>query len=66
LADGTFVEGVVDLAFLEDGTWTVVDYKTDREIAGTGESQYRRQVALYTFAVAQATAQPARGVLIRV
>jgi ATP-dependent helicase/nuclease subunit A len=66
LAGGSFVEGVVDLAFLEAGEWTVVDYKTDRDFAGRGEAQYRRQVALYAAAIAQATGQPARGVLIRV
>ena len=33
MPDGTLVEGIVDLAFEEAGEWTVVDYKTDREIA---------------------------------
>jgi ATP-dependent helicase/nuclease subunit A len=66
LPDGTLIEGVVDLAFEEAGEWTVVDYKTDREIAATGEDRYRRQVALYVSAIAQATGQPAHGVLVRV
>ena len=66
LADGTLVEGVVDLAFEENGRWTVVDYKTDRELAALGEEQYRRQVALYATAIAQATGQHAAGVLVRV
>jgi ATP-dependent exoDNAse (exonuclease V) beta subunit len=66
MSDGTVVEGVVDLAFEEAGEWTVVDYKTDREIAAAGEDRYRRQVALYASAIAQATGQPARGVLVRV
>jgi ATP-dependent helicase/nuclease subunit A len=66
LADGTMIEGIVDLAFEEGGAWTVVDYKTDRELAALGEDRYRRQVALYAWAIAQATAQPARGVLVRV
>ena len=65
LADGTLVEGVVDLAFEEGGAWTVVDYKTDREIAAAGEEHYRRQVALYAAAIARATGASARGVLIR-
>jgi ATP-dependent helicase/nuclease subunit A len=65
-ADGTMIEGIVDLAFEESGTWTVVDYKSDRELAALGEDRYRRQVALYVSAIAQATAQPARGVLVRV
>ena len=66
LPDGTLIEGVVDLAFEEGGAWTVVDYKTDREIAASGEDRYRRQVALYVAAIAQATGQSAHGVLIRV
>ena len=63
--DGTLVEGVVDLAFEEDGVWTVVDYKTDRELRTIGEAQYRRQVGLYASAIAQATGQRATGVIIR-
>ena len=66
MPDGTLVEGVVDLAFEEAGEWTVVDYKTDREIAASGEDRYRRQVALYASAIAQATGQPAHAVLMRV
>ena len=61
LADGSLVEGVVDLAFEEDGAWTIIDYKTDRELAAAGEDRYRRQVALYASAVAQATGKPAVG-----
>jgi ATP-dependent helicase/nuclease subunit A len=65
-ADGTLIEGIVDLAFEEQDGWTVVDYKTDRELAAIGEDRYRRQVALYASAIAQATGRPASGVLIRV
>jgi ATP-dependent exoDNAse (exonuclease V) beta subunit len=65
LEDGTLVEGVVDLAFEEQGAWTVVDYKTDREIAAAGEEQYRRQVALYAAAIARATGAAVTGVLVR-
>ena len=59
------LEGVVDLAFEEHGAWTVVDYKTDREILADGDARYRRQVALYASAIAQATGQPATGVLVQ-
>jgi ATP-dependent helicase/nuclease subunit A len=62
---GELVEGVVDLAFEEHGAWTVVDYKTDREIAAAGEERYKRQVAFYARAIAEATGQSARGVLVR-
>jgi ATP-dependent exoDNAse (exonuclease V) beta subunit len=65
LADGTLVEGVVDLAFEENGTWIVVDYKTDRELRAAGIEQYRRQVALYAEAIRSATGAPAQPVLVR-
>jgi ATP-dependent exoDNAse (exonuclease V) beta subunit len=62
---GELVEGVVDLAFEEHGEWTVVDYKTDREIAAAGEERYKRQVAFYARAITEATGQSARAVLVR-
>jgi ATP-dependent exoDNAse (exonuclease V) beta subunit len=66
LPEGVLIEGVVDLAFEEEGRWIVVDYKTDHELASLGEDRYRRQVALYASAVVQATGQPTEAVLIRV
>ncbi len=42
--DGTLIEGVVDLAFAEGSPefngWTVVDFKTDREVE-KAKDQYR-------------------------
>ena len=61
--DGPLIEGVVDLAFEENGTWTVVDYKTDRNIRGD-EEEYRRQIAIYAAAIAQATGAATSGVLL--
>jgi ATP-dependent exoDNAse (exonuclease V) beta subunit len=69
LPDGSLAEGVVDLAFREAGVrgaaaaWTVVDFKTDRELAPR-RAEYARQVALYARAVAAATGEPARAVLL--
>jgi ATP-dependent helicase/nuclease subunit A len=63
--DGTMIEGVLDLAFEERGVTTVVDFKTDHELAA-GESRYRAQVQQYVNAVAQATGRPASGVLFKV
>ena len=63
--DGTLVEGTVDLAFLDDGTWTVIDFKTDQELTRSLDV-YRRQVALYARAISAATGAPARPVLLRV
>ncbi|HXI31930.1 MAG TPA: PD-(D/E)XK nuclease family protein, partial [Vicinamibacterales bacterium] len=64
--DGTLIEGIVDLAFEENGAWVVADYKTDRDIAVEGLDQYRRQLAVYVAAIAEATGWPATGVLVRV
>ena len=64
LADGTFLEGIVDLAFEDRGAWTVVDYKTDFELAALGADQYRLQVAAYASAIARATGAPCRGIVL--
>jgi len=64
-SDGVVVEGVVDAAFVDAGGWTVVDFKTDVEVAGRVE-EYRRQVRLYAEGVGRATGGRARGVLLRV
>jgi ATP-dependent exoDNAse (exonuclease V) beta subunit len=68
--DGTLAEGVVDLAFREAGNgdgesprWTVVDFKTDREIESR-RAVYAAQVRLYAEAVERATGEPARGMLL--
>ena len=65
--DGVLIEGVVDVAFREEGVWTVVDYKTDRDLeeAGGAIDVYRRQVALYAEMITRATGEPARAVLMR-
>jgi ATP-dependent exoDNAse (exonuclease V) beta subunit len=63
--DGTIVEGVLDLAFEEDAGWTVVDFKTQAELASFLD-RYRRQVAAYAAMVARATGRPAVAVLMRI
>jgi ATP-dependent exoDNAse (exonuclease V) beta subunit len=59
------VEGVVDLAFLHDGTWHVVDFKTDRELSKAGIDRYTRQVAVYARGIGQATGLPTAAYLVR-
>jgi ATP-dependent helicase/nuclease subunit A len=63
--DGTLIEGVLDLAFEEDAGTTVVDFKTDHELAAA-EARYRAQLQQYVNAVSRATGRPASGVLFRV
>ena len=66
-ADGRLAEGVVDLAFREEtakgARWTVVDWKTDREV-GARRATYERQVGLYAEAISRATGEPAEGMLL--
>jgi ATP-dependent exoDNAse (exonuclease V) beta subunit len=62
LADGTLLEGVVDLAFRDADGWTVVDFKTE----GSDRESYGAQVHLYCAAVEAATGLRARGVLLAV
>jgi ATP-dependent helicase/nuclease subunit A len=67
LDDGGLVEGVVDLAFLENkpdfAGWTVVDFKTDHEFA-TSSDRYTAQVTAYSAAIQAATGLPSRGILL--
>jgi len=65
-SDGSVIEGVVDLAFLEEDVWTVVDFKTDRTLGDEDLSRYEVQVRLYAEAIARATGARARAVLLRV
>jgi ATP-dependent exoDNAse (exonuclease V) beta subunit len=62
---GELLEGVIDLAFREPDGWTVVDFKTDAELAGR-KARYETQVLLYVEAVRAATGEGARGVLLTV
>jgi ATP-dependent exoDNAse (exonuclease V) beta subunit len=64
-ADGTIIEGTVDLAFEEDAVMTVLDFKTDREVA-TDLDRYRHQLGVYCRALAAVRKVPTRGILLRV
>jgi len=67
LEDGTAVEGIADLVFAEntgDGAvWTVVDFKTDVEVASRLD-EYRAQIRFYVRAVRESTGRPASGAIL--
>jgi ATP-dependent exoDNAse (exonuclease V) beta subunit len=65
LSDGRLLEGTIDLAFAEDGHWTVVDYKTDADVAASRE-RYEVQLAWYLYALEKLKGAPAEGVLLAV
>jgi len=64
LPDGMLLEGVIDLAFLDEAGWTVVDFKTDARPAD--QAQYAAQLRLYCGAIEAATGRPARAALLAV
>lgn len=56
-----FLQGIVDTAFLENGQWVLVDYKTDR--VKTGEELIRRygiQLRIYSKALERLTGKPVK------
>jgi ATP-dependent exoDNAse (exonuclease V) beta subunit len=59
------LEGVIDLAFEESATWTIVDFKTDEELEAQ-LNRYERQVALYADAVGKATQKPTNAYILRI
>ena len=65
LDGGRTLEGVIDLAFVEDGAWTVVDFKSDVEMAGS-QGKYERQAQWYGYALSRLTGMPTTAVLLRV
>jgi ATP-dependent exoDNAse (exonuclease V) beta subunit len=62
LEENRLMEGVIDLAFVENGEWVVVDFKTDADVSDR-RRQYERQLQWYAYALTQLTGIPARGVL---
>jgi ATP-dependent helicase/nuclease subunit A len=62
---GRLLEGVIDLAFIENGKWIVVDFKTDADTSIRRE-QYERQLQWYAYALQQLTDMSARAVLLEI
>lgn len=53
--DNTILQGVIDLCFIEDGKWVLVDYKTDHCPAEELLHRYSLQINLYREAVERIT-----------
>ncbi len=65
-AEGTLLEGTLDLLFYDGTSWVVVDFKTDVELSQESRDRYQQQLAWYLYAVHQLFAQPVRGVLLQI
>ncbi|MBQ2929135.1 MAG: helicase-exonuclease AddAB subunit AddA [Clostridia bacterium] len=58
---GTLLQGVIDCAFLEDGAWVLVDYKTDRiEDENAFIQRYQLQIDWYARALERITGLPVK------
>jgi len=63
--DGSLVQGVLDLCFLEDGAWVLLDYKTNRvEKADDLLPVYAEQLRWYARALRELTGTPVREALL--
>ncbi len=61
--DPVMVQGVIDLAFLEEDQWVLVDYKTGDVLPGMEQAylaHYAPQLALYRLALERLTGKPVR------
>ena len=65
LADGKLLEGIVDLAFVENDAWIVVDFKTDADLSAS-RGLYERQLRWYGYALARLTQIRAYGYLLAI
>ena len=59
-----FLQGIIDTAFLEEGSWVLVDYKTDRLDEESLVERYRIQLMLYKEALERLTPYPVKEVYV--
>jgi len=57
------IEGTVDLAFLEENRWILVDFKTDADLVSQQE-RYETQVRWYAYSLNQITGLEVEGFLL--
>ena len=62
--ENTLVQGVIDLCFLEDNAWVLVDYKTDRADGEELLRRYAEQLRWYARALHGITGLPVKETLI--
>jgi len=61
-----FLQGIIDTAFVEDGQWVLVDYKTDRVKSGDELiRRYKIQMDLYKEALERLTNMPVKATYMK-
>jgi ATP-dependent exoDNAse (exonuclease V) beta subunit len=58
------LDAVIDLAFLEDKTWTVIDFKTDADDLHSA-TRYRRQVGWYIYSMEKTMGTRSNGQILQ-
>lgn len=53
--DPSIAQGNIDICFLEDGKWVIIDYKSDGQDQSSDSKNYIQQLALYKLALDQAS-----------
>jgi ATP-dependent helicase/nuclease subunit A len=61
--DDRMLEGVVDLAFVETGRWTILDFKTDADLSAKRE-HYMPQLRWYALALSRLTGESVTACLL--
>jgi len=59
------LEGVLDLAFLDQGAWQIVDFKTDADISAN-QAHYKRQLRWYAKAISTLNNAPTHAHLLSI
>ncbi|MBR6525319.1 MAG: UvrD-helicase domain-containing protein [Clostridia bacterium] len=57
---GEYVQGTIDLCFMEDGQWILCDYKTDALDEEALKDRYQKQLQLYARALTEITGIPVK------
>jgi ATP-dependent helicase/nuclease subunit A len=65
LMDKRVLEGTIDLAFVDQERWQIVDFKTDEDLRRS-RAVYERQLRWYMHALSTVTDLPAEGTLLQV
>ena len=61
MEEGSLLQGVIDCAFMDDGAWVLVDYKTDRiEDEDAFIQRYQLQIDWYAKALEKITGTPVK------
>jgi ATP-dependent exoDNAse (exonuclease V) beta subunit len=61
--DDRMLEGVIDLAFVETGRWTILDFKTDADLSAKRE-HYMPQLRWYALALSRLTGESVTACLL--